>query len=307
MIESEPLFAGVEPFFRVAEARSFRAAAAALGVSTAAVSKAVKRLEERVGVKLLVRTSRSVTLTAEGAIYLERCREAVSAMLSARSQLSQSRRQPSGELRVSASFILGPVLVPELPQLAQRYPKLSLRLSFTDRVSRLVEENLDVALRVGARESSSLLSRLLLGTRWVTVASPVYVARHGSPIIPADLKRLSCVRFVQPNGKPRDFTFRDPDTSRELQQPVNGNLALDNGAHLLDAAHAGQGVVQVLDFMVRPALANGTLVELLPSYAAPGPDIHAVMAPERSKSANVRALLELLAEVFGRLARQRAR
>lgn len=300
-MEIEPLFAGVEAFYRVAEARSFKLAAAELGVSTPAVSQAIKRLEERLGVKLLARTSRNVTLTPEGAVYLERCREAVTAMRAARGQVSQARRQPSGELRVSASFILGPVLVPELPRLAQRYPKLSLRLSFTDRVSRVVEENLDLALRVGARESSSLLSRRLLGTRWVTVASPIYVARHGAPRVPADLKRLSCVRFVQPNGKPRDFTFREPQTSRAFEQPVSGNLALDHGGHLLDAAKAGQGVAQVLDFMARPALAAGALLELLPDYSANGPDVHAVMAPERGKSANVRALLELLTEVFGAL------
>lgn len=302
MIESEQLFTGLEAFLRVAETRSFRLAAEFLGVSTAAISKTIKRLEERVGVKLLARTSRSVMLTPEGAAYLERCREAVAVMQAARLQLSQSRRQPSGELRVSASLILGPVLVPELSQLAQRYPKLSLRLAFSDRITRVVEESIDVAVRVGARESSSLVSRRLLSTRWATVVSPAFLARHGTPSTPQDLAMFNCVRFIQPTGKPRDFTFRDPLSQRELVQPVRGNLALDHGGHLLDAAKAGQGVAQVFDFMTRSAISAGTLVELLPLYAAPGPDIHAVMAPERSKSANVRALLELLAEVFGRLA-----
>ena len=303
MIENQQLFAGIEAFFHVAETRSFRSAAEEQGVSTAAVSKAVKRLEDRVGVKLLARTSRSVTLTPEGAQYLERCREAIAVMQSARTQLSQSRRQPSGELKVSASLILGPVLVPELSQLAVRYPKLSLRLAFSDRVSRLVEEGIDVALRVGARESSSLVSRRLLGTRWVTVASPAFVARHGAPTTPTALAQLNCVRFIQPNGKPRDFAFRDALSGREQVQPVRGNLALDHGGHLIDAAQAGHGVAQVLDFMVRGALASGALLELLPTYAAAGPDVHAVMAPERSKSQSVRALLDLLTEIFTRLAR----
>jgi LysR family transcriptional regulator for bpeEF and oprC len=295
------LFAGVEPFFRVAEARSFSGAAERLGVSTAAVSKAVKRLEERVGVKLLARTSRSVSLTAEGELYLERCREAVGSMLAARAQLSQSRRQPSGELRVSASLLLGPLLVPELPKLAARYPRLTLHLSLTDRVSRLIEENLDLALRVGARQSSSLVSRTLLTTRWVTVASPGYLARHGTPRTLSELTRLNCVRFVQPNGRARDFEFLEGARVRNLA--VTGNLSLDHGWHLLDAARAGQGVAQVLDFMVRRAITSGALVELLPASSAPGPAVHAVMAPERSKSTNVRALLTLLKDVFGQLAR----
>lgn len=304
MIEQEQLFSGVEPFFRVAEARSFRVAAEELGLSTAAVSKAVKRLEERVGVTLLSRTSRSVSLTPEGATYLERCREAIALMQEARTQLSQARRQPSGELKVSASLILGPLLVPELSQLALLYPKLSVRLAFSDRLSRLVEENIDVALRVGARESSSLVSRRLLSTRWVTVASPAFVVRHGTPSTPGELEMLNCVRFIQPNGKPRDFSFREPGRAKELMVRVSGNLALDHGGHLLDAARAGQGVAQVLDFMARPLLATGALVELLPSYSAPGPDVHAVMAPERSKASNVRALVELLAAAFRRVAAQ---
>lgn len=302
MIQHGELFFGVEPFFRVAEARSFRVAAEELGVSSAAVSKSVKRLEERLGVRLLARTSRSVALTPEGASYLERCREAVAIMQAARARLSQLRRQPSGELRVSASLILGPLLLPELPQLALRYPKLTLRLAFNDRVSKLVEENIDVGLRVGARESSSLVSRRLLTTRWVTVAAPAFVARSGIPRTPAELARFNCVRFLQPGGKPRDFSFREPDSGRTSVVAVNGNLSLDHGGHLLDAARAGHGIAQVLDFMARPALAAGEVVELLAGYAAPGPDIHAVTAPERSRSTNVRAFLELVREIFARVA-----
>jgi len=285
----EELFAGTEAFFQVARAASFRAAAHELGVSTAAVSQAVKRLEERVGVKLLARTSRRVVVTPEGAKYQERCHEAIRLMQAARAELSQARRQPSGELRVSASLILGPVIVPELATLGARYPKLSFRLALNDRVTRLLDENIDVAVRVGARTDSTLVSRRLLSPRWMTVASPAFLARHGTPQRPAELEHYNCLRFVAPNGKPRNFSFRDPRTSRVDVVAVSGNLEVDHGGHLLDAALAGQGVVQVLDFMAHPWLAQGKLSELLSEHAADGPGVFAVTTPERQRSPSVRA------------------
>jgi DNA-binding transcriptional LysR family regulator len=299
---NDELFAGIEAFFHVARATSFRTAADELGVSTAAVSQAVKRLEERVGVKLLARTSRRVVLTPEGAKYEERCREAIRLMQSARAELSQARRQPSGELRVTASLILGPVIVPELATLATRYPKLSLRVTLHDRVARLLDESIDVAVRVGARTDSTLVSRRLLSPRWVTVASPSFLARHGVPSAPSELERYNCLRFVAPNGKPRNFSFRDPRTLEVTVVAVKGNLELDHGGHLLDAALAGQGVIQVLDFMARPWLGAGRLGEVLADHASEGPGVFAVTAPERQRSPNVRAFVELLAEAFERLA-----
>jgi LysR family transcriptional regulator for bpeEF and oprC len=300
----EELFTGVEAFTQVARAASFRAAADELGVSTAAVSQAVKRLEERVGVKLFARTSRRVVLTPEGARYEERCREAIRLMQSARAELAQARRQPSGELRVSASLLLGPVIVPELARLVAQYPKLSLRVTLNDRVTRLLEENIDVAVRVGARTDSTLVSRRLLAPRWVTVASPSFMARSGTPSTPSDLEHYNCLRFVAPNGKPRHFSFRGPRPGQVQLLPVSGNLVLDHGWHLLDAARAGQGIVQVLDFMARRPLALGELIEVLPTYATDGPGVFAVMAPERQRSPNVRAFVDLLGEVFERVQRE---
>lgn len=299
----EELFTGVEAFFHVARSKSFRRAAEELGVSTAAVSQAVKRLEERVGVKLFARTSRSVALTPEGTRYEERCRDAIQLMQTAQAELSASRRQPSGELRASVSFIVGPVIVPELATLGARYPKLSLRLSLSDRVTRLLEENVDVAVRVGAHTDSRLVSRRLLSPRWVTLASPMYLAKHAAPEVPSDLQRMNCVRFVAPNGKPRDFSFRNPRTGEDEVVAVRGNLELDHGGHLLDAARAGVGVVQVLDFMAKRALASGELSELFQAHSTAGPGVFAVMAPERQKSPNVRAFLELLREAFERVHR----
>jgi DNA-binding transcriptional LysR family regulator len=299
-MEAPDLFSGVLPFFHAAEALSFRRAAERMGISTAAVSKAVLKLEERLGVKLLARSSRTVTLTPEGALFRERCRDAIAAMQSARDAVTRAQSSPRGEVHVSASLILGGLVVSELPKLAARHPRLGVRLSLSDRLSRLLEEGIDVALRVGAREDSALVSRPLLKPRWVTVAAPDLLARLGAPERPEDLARLPCLRFVRPNGRPRAWEFADKRGGvRSLE--VSGGLQVDHGEYLVHAAVAGLGVAQVLDFMVLPHLRDGRLAETLASYAAEGPPIHAVTAPDRARSPNVRAFLEFAAELFARV------
>jgi DNA-binding transcriptional LysR family regulator len=289
------LFTGVPHFFHVAEEHSFRRAAQRLGLTPAAVSKAVLKLEDRLGVKLLQRTSRSVSLTPEGAQFLARCREAFSALQAGHEQLSQSRGLPRGELSISIPFILGRVVVPELPKLAARYPDLRFKVTMTDRLVRLQEEQIDVGVRVGAKEDSSLISRALGGSRWVTVAAPSYLARHGTPSRPEDLARHTCLQFVAPNGRPREWTFTGPE---ELK--VDGRLRIDQGELMLEAAAAGFGLCQVLDFMVGERLQDGRLVEVLARFSAAGPALHAVAAPERARTPNVKACFAFLANVFAR-------
>lgn len=301
MIEPIELFTGVVPFFHVAEQLSFRRAAERLGVSTAAVSKAVARLEERLGVKLLSRTSRAVALTPEGKLFLTRCREAVASVHAGHAQLTRARAQPRGDVHVSTSFILGPILVAALPELAVHYPDLIVHLALTDRVSGLLTEDVDVALRVGARTSSSLVSRVLYRPRWATVASPDFLRRHGAPVRPADLTRYNCLRFVDPRGHPVPWWFAEARDEAPTPREVTGNLLVDQGELLLTAAIAGTGIAQLLDFMVTDLVHDGRLVELLVEFSSAGPPIHAVTAPERSRSANVRAIIELATATFGRL------
>ncbi|HET7499789.1 MAG TPA: LysR family transcriptional regulator [Kofleriaceae bacterium] len=300
MSRTEDLFTGVLPFVRTAEERSFRRAAQRLGVTTAAVSKAVQRLEQGLGVKLLARTSRTVAITPEGAAFLERCRIAIESLQAGRDQVVQSRRLARGLVHVTMPFILGPVIARELPALAARHPELVVRCTLTDRNVRLVDEGIDVAIRIGGREDSSLVSRLLRPTTWVVVASPVYLGRRGSPQHPDELSRHNCLRFVGPNGRARDWTFLDVQTGRSLVRPVDGNLMIDQGEHMLEAARSGLGICQVLNFMVDDLVRAGRLVELLASYAAPGPTIQALTAPDRSRSPNVRAVFAFLVEAFGR-------
>ena len=295
---TDDLFSGVLPFVHVAEERSFRRAAARLGVTPAAVSKAVLKLEDDLGVKLFARTSRSVSLTPEGTVFLARCRDAVASVQSGRELVSESRRAPRGEVLVSTTPILSGIAVSQLGSLLTRYPKLSIRFTFTDRMVRLAEEGIDVAVRIGELGDSSLVSRRLRGSRWVTLAAPSYVARHGPPAHPRDLERLDCLRFVAPDGRPRDWWFADPPDRAPYAMRVSGSVLLDQGERLLDAAMAGIGACQVLDFMVGPLLREGRLVEILGTYAAEGPPITALAAPERSRTPNVRALFAYFAEAF---------
>lgn len=274
---------------RAAEERSFVRAAASLGVTTAAVSKAVRKLEEDLGVRLLERSSRSVALTREGEIFLERCRPAVLGVQGAREAMQGAKREPQGEISVTLPFILGPLFVPKLASLRSQHPRLAYRLSMTDRVARLSDESWHVAIRMGQLADSSLVSRLLRKTRWVTVASPTYLARHVAPKSPADLIEHDCLRFIGPNGKPRDFTFAEGACE------VKGSLLVDHGSSLLDAALGGLGICQVLDFMVGDHVRTGSLVALLEHHSARGPDIHALTTPARAGSANVRAFVQFLA------------
>lgn len=287
-------FRGVVPFVAVAEEKSFRRAATRLGVSPAAVSKAVQALEADLGQPLFQRTTRAVSLTRQGEAFFERCRQAMASVRGGRDALKAAHVEPSGELVVSVPFLVVPLLVPVLSLLSSRFPKLSFDVRVTDALSRFAEESIDVAVRVGALAESSLVARRLRATRLVTVASPEYLARQGTPTKPAQLAEHRCLVVRAPNNKPRPFLFASGP------QPVTAVLVVDHAPTLVSAALAGLGVTQAFDFMVEDALRAGKLVALMPQAAADGPDIHAVCAPGRRASANVRAAFDALAQEFAK-------
>lgn len=290
------LFAGILPFLHVAEERSFRKAAERLGVTTAAVSKAVRKLEEDVGARLLERTSRQVALTPEGTAFLERAREAVAQVRAARETVAQAQRAPKGPLTVTLPSILGPVVLPRLAKLQIRYPQLTVHVRLSDRFSRMVDEHIDVAIRVGTLEDSSLVGRRLLRTRWVTLASPAYLARAGTPLRPEELSRHSCLRFVDPRGVARNWVFRSEPGGAPEGVRTPPAMDVDHGPALLDLATAGAGLCQVLDFMRDERVRDGRLVEVLADFAADGPPVHALCLPGRQGVPRVQALLELLSD-----------
>lgn len=290
------LFAGILPFVHVAEERSFRRAAERLGVTTAAVSKAVQRLEAELGVRLLERTSRQVALTPEGEAFLDRAREAVAQVRAARDVAAQAQRAPRGPLTVTLPYILGPLVLPRLARLQARHPALSVHVRMSDRFTRLIDENIDVALRIGELEDSSLVAQRLMRTRWVTLGAPAYLARHGTPGHPDELERHACMKFVSPRGTLQDWVFRREPGGPARVVRTGPAMDVDHGPAILDLATAGAGLCQGLDFMVDERVRDGRLVEILRDYAADGPPVHAVCAPGRQATPRVRALLKLLVE-----------
>lgn len=293
------LFSGVVPFVVAAETGSIRGAAEKLGVTPSAVTKAVQRLEQRLGVRLLMRSSRSVRTTDEGETILACYRDAVTRSLAAQDFALSAQRRPQGLLRASASRTLGRDLIaPALPQLFDRYPELDVRITFIDRFVRFAKDNVDVAVRIGESEDLDSKRWILARTRWVTVGSPAYLARAGVPQTPEALAEHTCSRFVAPNGRPRDWTFRIRGEPTTVQ--VAGTLQSDDGNALVAAAEAGVGLVQAMDFMVVRAIASGALVEVLEPYSASGPRIQALAAPGRHRSPRVRAFITFLQETFER-------
>lgn len=291
------VFSGIVPFVRVAEAGGFRAAAARLGVSAAAVSKAVAKLEGELGAPLFERTSRHVALTAEGAAFLERCREALSQLQAGRDQVAGAHRGPQGTLRVTFPPVLGRPLLPTVARLAARFPRLAVELVATNRLVRVVEENVDVALRFGPLRDSALIARKLRRPTWTTVAAPAYLAKRGAPIEPEELSRHACIQ-VALQGKAVKWAFRTK--AGAVIVPTPSRFRVDHGELALDAALQGVGVAQVFDFMAAPLIEAGALVEVLAPFAAAGPPFHALMPARRASVSRVRVFVDAIEEVFGR-------
>lgn len=286
------LLRGVLPFLYTAREKSFRRAAERLGVTPAAVSKAILALEEEVGARLLHRTSRQVALTAEGELFFSRCSEAVAQFQAGRDAILSHKRRPQGRLAVSLSFVLARPVVAALASWNKLYPEVSVELRVTDRLARLSSEDVDVALRVGPPEDG-LVARRLRETRWVTVAAPSYLARSPALRRPEELASHNCLRFITPRGSVRAWCFREHPALE-----VGGALALDQGELLIEAALSGMGICQVLDFMVIAPLREGRLVEVLGEHSMPGPSLHALFLPERRIVPKVRAFVDHLESFF---------
>ncbi|MCA9705332.1 MAG: LysR family transcriptional regulator [Myxococcales bacterium] len=286
------MFRGIVPFVAVAEEGSVRRAAVRLGVSPAAVSKAVARLEASVGLALIARGGRRATLTREGEVFFGRCRPAVAAVEHARATLDEVRREPAGELVLSVPFVATALVSPVLTTMHLRHPRLRFQLKVSDAQARLAEERVDVAVRIGMLTDSSLVARRLRGTRLLTVASPGYLARRGELRQLDDLDAHDCLVLIGPSGRPWPWMFASGP------RPVAARLTTDHGPSVVDAALAGLGVTQAFDFMVEPLVRTGRLVTLLPDDVGAGPDVHAICSPGRRATPRVRAAFDAFADAF---------
>ena len=289
---------GMRVFVRVAEQGSFSSAAQQLGLSKSAVSKHVAALEERLGVRLLNRTTRRLAVTEVGAVYRDWCARVVQEIEEADLTASQHGVEPRGRLKVSAPMTFGFLhLVPLLPEFLARHPALEVDLILDDRVVDLLDEGFDLAVRIGGLADSSLVARRLAGARFVCVAGPAYLARAGTPAVPAELARHNCLRYSY-RRQPDDWSFAHGTEQATVR--VHGNLQANNGDALRAAARAGLGIVYLPDFIIGDDLESGTLVQLLGDWEAPEIPIHAVFPPQRHPSAKLRAFVDFLVARLGR-------
>lgn len=283
-------------FVQVVEDGGFTAAARSLRVSPSAVSKLVARLEDRLGVRLLQRTTRRLSLTAEGRLFYERCRELLDEIAAAEELVAGSRLRPRGILRVGVSHGFGMrCLVPLVPLFAERYPEIVLELAFADRRVDLVAEGLDLAIRLGSVQDESLVARRLGEHGRIVCAAPAYLARHGTPRRPEDLLAHNCILFDQPEHL-NQWPFRRPDGSIERVR-VRGMARSDSGDALYQLLLNGFGIAWAADFLARDDLAAGRLVPLLEPFRVDlRTAVHAVYPQRRHLPAKVRTLIDFLVE-----------
>jgi len=285
---------GIAAFAETVRRGSFAAAARELGLTPSAVAKSVARLESDLGLRLLHRTTREVSLTSDGHGLYERCRHIVEELDALRAQAEGVRGEPSGTLRLSVPVTWGRrVLVPQLASLVARHPRIALDVAFSDRFVDVVREGFDAAVRIGALRDSTLVARRIGQQQLVVCASPAYVARHGPPATPGELAAHRCLAFRLPtSGRARPWDFSVDGVSRTYLPPTS--VVMDEGEALVAAAAAGLGLAQVPGYMAEDALRTGALVEALAAFRPPPLPISIVYASGRQVTPRLRALLDLL-------------
>ena len=284
-------------FVRVVERGSFTLAAGDLALSRAVVSKYLSRLEDRLGARLLHRTTRRLSLTEAGAALFEASRGALERIEEAEAAVAHFQTKPRGRLRVSAPMSFGILhLGPAMADFAGAYPEITLDVRLDDRFVNLVEDGFDVAVRIGALTDSSLVARKIATTRAVTCASPAYLAEHGEPETPEDLASHNCLVYSYLADV---WRFTAPD-GREIPVAVKGSLRINNGIVLAEAAVAGHGILVTPSFYVAPLMRSGRLKQILPRFKLKEIGIHAVYPQRGHVPPKVRAFVDFLAQRFGR-------
>jgi DNA-binding transcriptional LysR family regulator len=282
----------IHAFVHVAEAKSFTAAAERVGLSRSAVGKSVLRLEDRLGVRLLQRTTRSVSLTGEGAVFLERCTRILADLDEAEMSMLSHSQTPRGRLRLELPVSFGRLhVLPIVNEFMSKWPEISVNVSFNDRFVDLIDEGIDLAIRLGGSDDSRLMTRLLAPHRLVTCATPAYLQRHGVPKTIDDLTAHSCLAFVH-GGRPGDWRFSVDGHVRTVT--VNGRFSSTNAEALRDATLAGHGVARLATFLISDDLRQGHLVPILDEYATDGSAVRAVYPSSRHLSPKVRSFIDEL-------------
>lgn len=278
-------------FLAVAETGSFTGAAKKLGRDASIVSRRVSQLEQQLGVRLLSRTTRRVALTEVGALYQRRIQGILDELAEASREASEVASSPQGLLRISLPVTFGRQwIAPLLPRFLARHPQIRIDASFSDRQVDVVSEGFDVAIRVGVLRDSSLAARKLASYRNLLVAAPSYIASHGKPRTPNDLKKHSCIGFSGLRSWP-DWPLTRGD-QRKTVRPA-GPLVADNSEAVLIATIAGAGITLAADWLAGPALREGKLVEVLPGWTGKGDGgVYAILPPGRLVPTKTRTFVD---------------
>lgn len=279
-------------FLTVVETGSFAAAAARLGTGSGQASKLVAKLEAELGVKLLNRTTRALSLTEAGQTYADRLRALIEALDDLETEVQSASVTPRGLIRLSAPLTFGTTrLAPLLADFAAAYPEIGLEVHFADRIVNLVEEGFDAAIRVGSPTDANLTGRKLSSERVLLVAAPSYLARRGAPSVPQDLGAHDCII---------DLNFREPYRwpFGPDKVAIKGRLAFSNASACLAAAEAGLGIAWMPEFVAHASLAEGRVVPVLTGFETPMLGVWALYPSGRNLPGKVRALVDFMAKAL---------
>ena len=281
-------------FVRVAELGSFSAVAQQLGVARSVVTRQVAALETHLGAKLMVRSTRRLSLTSAGTAYLEKCRVILNLVDAAETDVAEERAIARGNVRIGLPLSFGlKRLAPLLLGFAELHPAVNLEMDYTDRRMDLVEEGFDLSIRITSRLAPSDVVRKLGSCRLVTAASPGYLALHGRPLRPADLAGHECLVYSG-DSDPGTWTYGSGE--RVENAHVRSRFSANNGDVLAEAAARGLGITLQPDFIVEPYLADGRLEPVLEAFAAPSLGVYALLPGTRHMPYRVRVLIDFLAD-----------
>jgi len=286
-------------FVRAVELRSFAAAAAVLGLTPSAVSKAIGTLERSLGVRLLVRTARGVSLTEDGARFHARCRMIVAELQAAERELASTRGAVRGRLRVALhDSPANSHILPNLPTFLDHYPEIHVDVTIVAGVVSLEAKNFDVAVFLGDPPDSNLVAHRIAERRFCTVAARSYLDRRGRPLAPSELTEHNCLVHVLPNGRPQN-TWSYQKADQQIEVKVQGNLSINAGSWMRAMALAGLGIARLPSNNAAPLLAaRGDLELLLADWSSEAPPVHLMYARGRGASPNVRAFLDFVTTLF---------
>jgi DNA-binding transcriptional LysR family regulator len=289
-------FDDIVAFTRVVELGSYTKAAGRLGISKSMVSRRVAHLEQTLGTRLLVRSTRGLAPTEAGGAFADRAARSLAELEEARIAVSEGEHEPSGALRIAAPLSFGILhLAPALLAFQEQYPRIAIDVALSDRFVDLVEDGFDVAVRIGILKDSSLIGRKLSPIRALVAASPAYLSRHGRPASPRDLMQHRCLAY---SGLSAEEQWRFRVGGRwQVVKPAS-QFRADNGEVLRDAAAAGLGVTALPSFIVSPALESGALEPILTDFALPERGLY-VLRHGGQPPLRLRLLIDFLAERFG--------